>query len=262
MQAKKRLGQHFLIDRGAVARATKALAPSPGEAVLEIGPGRGAWTSSLIARAGHVTAIERDADLIPELRSCFGDALTLIHEDALVCDWNALRERVRPDAERWVLASNLPYNISKPICGRLVAERTTVERAVLMFQREVGDRLVAATGDRAYGALTVWTNLHFRIERLFDLRPGAFRPPPAVHSTVTSWVGRDDAPDDPTGAVVSAWLRHAFHAPRKTLANNLRRGLDRTALDALPEAWLAGRPGDRSPAEFLELAGHLGPPPG
>ena len=122
-----------------------------------------------------------------------------------------------------VIAGNLPYNISKPVAMKLVVERRFVLRAVLMFQREVADRLTAQPGTKAYGPLTVLAGRAYRIERLFDLAPGCFRPAPKVVSTVTRWMTRtDDALPDALVAPLRLALAAAFAHRRQTLQKNLR----------------------------------------
>ncbi len=257
MRAKKRFGQNFLVDRQILDRLSNALAPSKNEAVLEIGPGRGAWTERILGRIPRLLAIEKDRDLIPTLQERFGERLELIESDVLAINFTDLRKERRPDHKRWVVAGNLPYNISKPVCGMLVKEHHSIERAVLMFQKEVGERLTARPGDRVYAALSVWVGLHFEVERLFDVKPGSFRPSPSVQSTVTRWRPRQDAPPPQDSAIVSTLLRSAFHAPRKSLRNNLlRMPSDKSdrLLAALSAEQLKARPGTIPAEEYLRLA--------
>jgi 16S rRNA (adenine1518-N6/adenine1519-N6)-dimethyltransferase len=257
MRAKKRFGQNFLVDRQILDRLTEALSPTDEEAVLEIGPGRGAWTERILDRISRLVAIEKDRDLIPSLKSRFGVRLDLIERDVLGVDFTELRRERRPDHAGWVVAGNLPYNISKPVCGLLVEKRESIQRAVLMFQKEVGERLTARPGDRAYAALSVWVGLHFEIDRLFDVKPGSFRPAPSVQSTVTSWLPRQDAPEPEESAAVSKLLRSAFHAPRKSLRNNLLRmhpEIAKRLLDTLSDEQQKARPGTIDAGEYLSLS--------
>src|SRR5258706_4602813 len=216
-RARRRFGQNFLADAVTIRRIVEALAPSPSEMVLEIGPGRGSLTEALLQAVPAIVAVEIDRDLAALLRARFpSDRLRLVEDDVLDIALDALAPSLP-----LVVAGNLPYNISKPVAMKLVLERHAVGRAVLMFQREVADRLTASPGRRAYGPLTVLTGRAYRIERLFDVRPGAFRPRPSVVSTVTRWTPReDDALPPDLVAPLMAVLRAAFAHRRQTLQKN------------------------------------------
>ncbi len=225
---RRRFGQNFLADRSAVERIVSALDPRPGEAVVEIGPGRGALTGTLVARAGRIAAVEVDRDLAPLLRKRFDPArLLLVEADVLSLPLERVGSALGfPPGTRLVLAGNLPFNISKPVASKLVRERDNVARAVLTFQREVALRLTASHGTKAYGSLTVLAGAAFRIERLFDLPPSAFRPRPGVVSTVTSWLPRPpeefrDEEEQPLRNCLAVCFAHR----RRTLWNNLRSAL-------------------------------------
>ena len=235
-------------------RIVDGLAPRPDETVVEIGPGRGALTEELLARVPRVTAIELDRDLAALLAARFGpERLVLLARDVLDVELSALSPPL-------VVVGNLPYNVSKPVAMKLVGERTAIDRAVLMFQREVALRLLAAPGTPAYGPLTVLTGLAFRVERLFDLPPGAFRPKPAVVSTVTRWTrhGEERLPE-----AIEPWLRvvlrAAFSRRRQTLLRNLRSSLpggDAEASALLRSAGVDGslRAEVLAPEAFMALA--------
>jgi 16S rRNA (adenine1518-N6/adenine1519-N6)-dimethyltransferase len=219
---RKRFGQHFLTDAAAIQRIVAAAALAPSDEVIEIGPGRGALTAALLASRASITAIEIDRDLARALIDRYpGERLRLIEADVLDVDLSALA-----GAAELVLVGNLPYNISKPIAMKLVASRRVVRRAVLMFQREVALRLTAPPGSRAYGPLSVICGKAFGIEALFDLPPGAFRPPPEVRSTVTRWTRREavDLSDEAVGRL-RAVLAASFAHRRRTIHNNLRHAL-------------------------------------
>jgi 16S rRNA (adenine1518-N6/adenine1519-N6)-dimethyltransferase len=258
--AKRELGQNFLIDRRAPGRIVRALRIDDGAPVLEIGPGHGALTSLLIGAAGRVLAIEVDPELAERLRRRFDESrLHLVVGDVLQVDLGDALRSARLAESGLLIAGNLPYNISKPIVQRLVRERNRVDRAVLMFQREVAERLAAQPGGRAYGPMSVLAQLCFDIEILFHLPPGAFRPRPNVDSTVTRWSRRREfALDDETERRVRNVLAVCFSRRRRTLRNNLRAAFeDGPATDALlASAGLEGgrRPETLSPAEFLRLA--------
>jgi 16S rRNA (adenine1518-N6/adenine1519-N6)-dimethyltransferase len=251
--AGRRLGQNFLIDGTAVARIVEALAPLPGEAVLEIGPGRGALTGALIEAAGRITAVEIDEALSSALTRRFGEQqLSLIRQDILQVDLAGLRGDL-------VIAGNLPYNISKPVAMKMIAERERIDRAVLMFQKEVADRLSAEVGSRSYGPLTVLAGEAYLVTRLFDLPPDAFRPRPKVTSTVTHWQPRRDGMlDGKLEKGLRACLASSFARRRQTLRNNLRAALGsaQAADDLLDAAELDGslRAEAVPPAGFLRMA--------
>ena len=200
-----------------MTRIVDALAPRVDETVVEIGPGRGALTEEILGRVPRVTAIELDRDLCALLLARFGaERLQLVQADILDVDLTRLGNAL-------AIAGNLPYNVSKPVAMHLVRDRAAIDRAVLMFQREVADRLVAAPDTAAYGPLTVLAGLAFRIERVFDVPPGAFTPRPAVVSTVTRWTRApaDGLPSE-FEAPLRAVLRASFARRRQTLLRNLR----------------------------------------
>jgi len=237
---RKRFGQNFLVDASAIRRIVEALALAPGESILEIGPGRGALTEALLAAAPAIVAVELDRDLAAHLSAQHpADRLSLIQDDILDIPLSRLAT-----SGPLVIAGNLPYNISKPVAMKLVLERRFVSRAVLMFQREVAERLTAGPGTKAYGPLTVLAGRAYRIERLFDLAPGCFRPAPKVVSTVTRWTIREDGalPDALVPPLLKT-LTAAFAHRRRTLQKNLREhvaGGDAAARALLAAAGLDG----------------------
>ena len=257
---RRRLGQNFLVDRAAIARIVEALDPGPRDAVVEIGPGHGALTGPLIERAGRVVAVELDARLAAALRQRFGEEVLLLRTgDVLEHDLPALAaEAGRGTSARVLVVGNLPYSISKPVAMRLVAARHAVSRAVLMFQREVAERLTAEPCTASYGPLSVLCQLAYRIERCFDLPPSAFRPSPAVRSTVTRWSPREESTLAPAlEPRLRASLRACFARRRQTLRNNLRAALGAdTAAALLRQSGLAPtrRAEQLEAQEFVRLA--------
>jgi 16S rRNA (adenine1518-N6/adenine1519-N6)-dimethyltransferase len=236
MAAKRSLGQHFLVARGAIHRIVHALGLRPGEPLLEIGPGRGALTASLVDTVGRIAAVELDHELASALRHRFDPRrLVLIERDILKVDLGeVLRALDAPPGARLVIAGNLPYNISKPVAQKLIAERARIERGVLMFQREVAGRLTAGACGRGYGPLGILARRAFRVERLFDLPPRAFSPPPQVTSTVTRWCVRPGPLTREEERRLRCVLAACFARRRKTLRNNLLVALgDATRADAL-----------------------------
>jgi 16S rRNA (adenine1518-N6/adenine1519-N6)-dimethyltransferase len=221
MPPKSRLGQNFLVDAQASQRIAAALGDCSGRTVVEIGPGRGAISGILAARAAHVLAIELDRELAAALRGKLSpERITVVEQDVLEFDFAAAAAQA---GERLRVAGNLPYYITSPILLKLAASHAALELAVLMVQREVADRVTAAPGTRDYGLLSATVQMYGPVEQLFTLPPSAFSPPPQVHSTVFRWrfaprfseLGVDEA-----GFL--RFLRQAFAQKRKTLANNLR----------------------------------------
>ena len=182
VRAKRSLGQNFLVDPNIQRRIVAALDLTPDDEVLEIGPGTGALTRHLAARAGRVVAIEKDDELAAALQAEFTDAagVTIVHGDALEADLRAL---VR-DPGRVKIVGNIPYNITSPLIFHLLESGLSAERIVIMVQREVADRILAAPGEKAYGALSVGVRTVADVKRLFHVGRGAFRPVPDVDSTV------------------------------------------------------------------------------
>lgn len=266
MAAKRSLGQHFLICDRTVARIGRAVAPRPDEALLEIGPGRGALTADLLRRCDRMAAVELDATLGADLRTRIPeDRLVLLERDILRTPLRTVLQALgRADGERLVIAGNLPYNISKPIVQKLIRERDCVDRAVLMFQREVADRLTASPGNRRYAPLGVLAGFAFHIEPLFDVPPGCFSPPPRVHSTVTRWSMTDAARlSDDDEQRLRLVLVACFARRRRTLRNNLKSALgDESRVDELlASAEIDGslRAEALAPAAFSRLAARWDP---
>ncbi len=212
-RAKKSLGQHFLVDASAIRRIAEAV--PCGARVLEIGPGRGALTRPLLERASALALIEKDDALAAFWREHAGDRLTVWHADVLEILDEAVA-RFRPD---WIVG-NLPYNISGPLSAMLFAHRVAGGMA-LMYQREMGERILAGPGVRARGGLSVLARYHYAPVRLLTLPPGAFSPPPKVHSAVVLLTPHGHAPTCGYGALQRA-VRLGFAHRRKTLANNFR----------------------------------------
>lgn len=175
-RAKRSLGQHFLSDRRILERIADALGATPGDTVLEIGPGPGGLTEVLAAAAGKLVAIEKDAALVPGLRERI-PAATVVEADALEVDWHAV---AGPD---FLVAGNIPYNITSPLIDKALAPPRP-RRIVFLVQKEVADRVGAPPGGEAYGALSVGVQSVARAERLFTVPAGAFHPRPRVDSAV------------------------------------------------------------------------------
>ncbi|MGD0938366.1 MAG: 16S rRNA (adenine(1518)-N(6)/adenine(1519)-N(6))-dimethyltransferase RsmA [Terracidiphilus sp.] len=221
MPAKPKLGQNFLVDSSAIERIAASIGDLTGRTVVEVGPGRGAITEALAVRAGHLLAVELDHELAIGLRVHFpAERVTVIEQDVLDFDFAA----ASADAgERLLVVGNLPYGITSQILLKLAASHAAIDRAVLMVQREVADRVVAQPGSRDYGLLSVTVQMYGPAQQIFTLPPEAFSPPPDVHSTVFRW--RFAPRFDELGVERDRFLRfvrQCFAQKRKTLANNLR----------------------------------------
>jgi 16S rRNA (adenine1518-N6/adenine1519-N6)-dimethyltransferase len=230
-RARKRFGQHFLHDPVVIERIVGAIDPQPGERLVEIGPGLGAITLPVLDRAGELEAVEIDRDVIAALRvtSIPHGRLRLHEADVLSFDFATLRG----EGPRLRLIGNLPYNISTPLLFHLIEQRHHFADMHFMLQKEVVDRMAARAGDEDYGRLSVMLAPWLRIEPLFDIGPGAFRPPPRVHSTFVRLTPHDAPPftlTDP--ALYARVVAMAFSQRRKTLRNALRGTVDETTLTA------------------------------
>jgi 16S rRNA (adenine1518-N6/adenine1519-N6)-dimethyltransferase len=239
VRARRRFGQHFLEPVWA-DRLVAAIAAAPDDVFLEIGPGHGALTRPLARVARQIVAIEIDRDLAA---AEFPPNVRIVQGDVLDVDFDALLEGL-PRPIRVV--GNLPYNVASPILFRLLhgAEDGTLLRdATLMLQREVADRLLAEPGGAHYGAMSIQVQLLADVERVLNLPPGAFRPPPKVHSTVVHLRFRPPRVDVGTRAVFERVVRGLFLQRRKTLANAIKPVADsfgRSASEVLERARLDG----------------------
>ncbi len=232
IRAKRRLGQHFLLDLNLCRRIVRAAGDIGGRTVVEIGPGPGGLTRSLLeTEVARVIAIERDPrciDALSELSDRYGDRLHVLAGDALDVDMSSLAAD-----GRIAIVANLPYNIATPLLIGWLRTVDSISGMTLMFQKEVAERITAAPGNGAYGRLSIITQWLCEAVRAFDVAPTAFVPPPRVTSTVVNLVPRD-APLAPADmAALEAVTAAAFGRRRKML---------RSALGGLvedPEAFLA-----------------------
>lgn len=216
-RTKKRFGQHFLHDQSVIAKIINAAKLDETRRVIEIGPGLGVLTDQLLPRAAHVDVMEIDRDLIerlqqrnePKLSVHAGDVLKLVWEDLFT-------------AGPYIMVANLPYNISSQVVFKMIEHRQMFDHMVLMFQREVGERLAAAPGSKDYGILSVLTQLWFDIKLVTLVKPGAFNPPPKVDSIVLFFQRRDVPKVDPVDeGLFRRVVKGAFTQRRKTLRNSL-----------------------------------------
>jgi len=254
LSARKALGQHFLLDLNLTARIAALAAPLAGVNVIEVGPGPGGLTRALLASpAASVTAVEIDRRAIAaleEMRGAVGPRLRVVAADAIGLDYRALVPAPR------VVVANLPYNIATPLLLGWLREAAAFERLVLMFQREVADRLCAAPGSPAYGRLAVLTQFLCRVERALVLPPEAFTPPPKVFSAVVVLEPHAEQPAPALRAALERLTGAAFGQRRKMLRGALR---DLGGEMLLRDAEIAGtrRAESLEIAEFVHLAGRL-----
>jgi 16S rRNA (adenine1518-N6/adenine1519-N6)-dimethyltransferase len=232
-KGKPKLGQHFLRDQAAVTKIVEALGDISQSTVLEIGPGPGTLTGLLAKRAGRLIAVEVDRVLAAQLSMAYALAPTVevIQADILSIDFDTLFAprpgTVRPGIQRAPdkvrVVGNLPYYITSDILLHLFAFQQYFDRAVIMVQREVADRLVAKPGGSEYGLLSATAQLYARVEKLFELPPDAFNPPPKVHSAVIRLTMEPKTEQLGVSAPeMIAFFKLAFAQKRKTLGNNLK----------------------------------------
>jgi 16S rRNA (adenine1518-N6/adenine1519-N6)-dimethyltransferase len=254
MAVRKRFGQHFLHDPHVIRRIVEAVAPASGERIVEVGPGRGALTWSLLERAKDLDVIEIDRDLAASLEA---DARASSHvrvhvENVLDTDF----VRLRGDGPPLRIVGNLPYNISTPLLFRLLSQRAAIADMHFMLQKEVVDRMAAAPGGKEYGRLTVMLAAYAEVASLFDVGPGAFQPRPKVWSAIV----RLRPSPEPRFAIGSdsglkSLVTAAFSHRRKTLRNGLKGLLTAEDIETCgidPQL----RPETLAPAQFGRLAAH------
>jgi 16S rRNA (adenine1518-N6/adenine1519-N6)-dimethyltransferase len=218
--AKKQFGQHFLADTHYVDKIVMAVSPKAGDRLVEIGPGQGAITFPLLRKHPELTVIEFDRDLIAPLTAAAAPLgqLTIIHRDVLQVNFSELAE----PGKQIRLVGNLPYNISSPILFHALDHAAAISDMTFMLQKEVVDRMAAEPGSKVYGRLSVMLQAYCRVDSLFIVPPGAFRPPPKVDSAVARLVPHDPATvgiNDRTR--FAEVVRAAFGQRRKTLRNAL-----------------------------------------
>jgi 16S rRNA (adenine1518-N6/adenine1519-N6)-dimethyltransferase len=264
---KPKLGQHFLNDPAAAIRIVESLGDLLQSTVLEIGPGRGALTRLLAKRARRVIAVEKDRVLAAQLRMHFSLApnVEIIEGDILAIDLDSLfgpkpgstRPGMDLEPQKIRVIGNLPYFITSDILLRLFEYRKYFELLILMVQKEVADRLTAKPGSKEYGLLSATAQLYTKVERLLTLPPGAFSPPPRVHSSVV----RMEPSTRLSQLAVDeeefiSFLKLSFGQKRKTLWNNLKARYSSDDLDrALEKAKV--KPAVRAEALSLETSAQI-----
>jgi 16S rRNA (adenine1518-N6/adenine1519-N6)-dimethyltransferase len=270
-QRKPKLGQNFLTDHSAAQRIVDALGDISNRTVIEIGPGRGVLTDLLVRRARKVIGIELDHILAAQMRMRYATLsnVEILESDFVTVEWVSMVGRrpgplhdLRPTQPETVdVVGNIPYYVTTDIVLRLLREHQSIGRAVIMVQREVADRIAATPGSRDYGLLSATVQLFARVDKLFTLPPGAFDPPPEVHSSVvrlTMAPRSEEFKVDPEAFV--EMLKVAFAQKRKTLVNNLKGNYGDRATAALkaasvrPDARAEALPLEKMAAIFRSLA--------
>ncbi len=245
--ARKSLGQHFLLDRNLCDRIARAAGEIAGREVLEIGPGPGGLTRSLLARgAARVIAIERDSRCLAaleELSAAAPGRLTIVDADAIAFDEAAILTGPTP------VVANLPYNIATVLLLKWLGRLPLFERFTLMFQKEVAERLAAGPGGKTYGRLSVMTQWRAEVACLFDIKARAFTPPPKVTSTLVRIEPRAEPLAPAPHATLERLVAAAFGQRRKMLRSSLKQ------VTARPEALLmAAEVAPTARAEELDIA--------
>ncbi len=213
---RKRFGQHFLHDPAVISRILANFAVRADETLVEIGPGPGVLTDALAKTAASLIALEIDRDLAAALQRRYQeqDHVSILNQDALKTDFTSLAKRYR-------LVGNLPYNISTPLLFQLGSARANIIDAHFMLQKEVVDRMAAAPGSKTYGRLSVMIQSQWQVDALFDIGPGAFKPPPKVVSAMVRLSPQDDHNDIVGEPLFHDVVKAAFAMRRKTLRNTL-----------------------------------------
>ena len=226
LRARKRFGQNFLVDKGVIQKIIGSFSINPGDYIIEIGPGRGALTQPLSDSRCDLTLIEIDRDLATDLAVRFPNAV-LVNQDVMTIDFNlfAKESLIR-------IIGNLPYNISTPLLFKLFDSGEHIRDMHFMLQREVVDRMTAKPSTKAYGRLSVMTQLHCNTEKLFEVPPEAFSPRPKVQSAIIRLTPKKRA-TDVDSQLLESILVQAFSMRRKTIRNALRKFLTVDELESL-----------------------------
>lgn len=219
---RKRFGQHFLTDQGIIEGIVQAIAPRPGQAVVEIGPGLAALTQPLVERLGNLTVIELDRDLARQLRE--HPQLSVVESDILKVDIHALARDTCAPGQKLRVVGNLPYNISTPILFHLLDAVDVIEDQHFMLQKEVIDRMVASPATSDYGRLSVMLQWRYAMENVLFVPPQSFDPPPRVDSAVVRMVPHA-APAVLEVKLLSELVQVAFSQRRKLLRHTLGQWL-------------------------------------
>ena len=251
--ARKRFGQHFLSDGGIVDSIVQAIAPQPGQRMVEIGPGLAALTQPLVERLGHLTVIELDRDLAQRLRS--HGQLTVIESDVLRVDFSQMEAHPSQAPGKWRVVGNLPYNISTPILFHLLGYVDCIEDQHFMLQKEVIDRMVASPSTSAYGRLSVMLQWRYAMEDVLFVPPESFDPPPRVDSAVVRMVPHA-VPAAVDVRLLSELVQVAFSQRRKLIRPTRGRWLTEKNIAGTFD--VQRRAEEVPVAQYLELALQIG----
>lgn len=250
----KKFSQNFLTNPFYQRKIIDSLHIVSTDIVLEIGPGKGALTQHIIdARPRRIIAVEIDERWVNLLNEKFGDSIEIIRQDILKIDLNSLINK----AQRIKVVGNLPYHITSPILFHLIDSFHLIERAVLMMQKEVAQRLSAKPNSKDYGILSVITQAYAQVEYLLEIKRGNFFPVPNVDSAVVALNFYKEISDLADPILFRKIVRGTFNFRRKTLKNSLSRIFDKPFVNSLDETTLAKRPEQLTVEEFKQLTNQL-----
>ena len=252
---KKSLGQNFLHDANVAQKIVRSFNPSPADTVVEIGPGKGVLTALLLETLPHITVVELDNQLVPELQERFGEKITIVHDDILNVNLNSLLSS--PEKKMRVLG-NIPYYITSPILFHIVDHRTIVKDFIVMMQTEVAQRLVATPRTKDYGILSVFLQYYCTPKMLFAVSKNSFYPIPQVSSAIVHLDFEQPFSRQASNeAVFRKIVRGTFGKRRKTLRNGLRSlNISLEELEKLTVN-LELRPEELHVGDFVTLANEL-----
>ena len=248
IQARRRFGQNFLIEKSTIARIIESLKISPLDSVIEIGPGKGALTERLVESQCNLTLIEIDRDLVDTLKRKY-HGLSIVNEDVLKVDFSSFFG-IEPKR----IIGNLPYNISTPLLFKLSRVNEWVIDMHVMLQKEVAERIVSESSKKEYGRLSVSIQLLWEVTKLFDVSPTAFSPQPKVNSSFICLKPKKKINFDRD--LMNQLLTSAFSARRKTLKNALRDYLNESELRSI-DIDPGSRPENLIPEDFIRCVNFL-----
>ncbi|MDD5030058.1 MAG: 16S rRNA (adenine(1518)-N(6)/adenine(1519)-N(6))-dimethyltransferase RsmA [Rhodoferax sp.] len=248
--ARRRFGQHFLVDDAIIDAIVTAIAPQPGQTMVEIGPGLAALTLPLLAHIGHLSVIELDRDLAQRLRA--DQRLDVIESDVLKVDFTQVAQAL--SATKLRVVGNLPYNISTPILFHLLAHVAVIQDQHFMLQKEVIERMVAQPASAAYGRLSVMLQWRYAMENVLAVPPASFDPPPRVESAVVRMVPHAQPPavNQP---LLGELVKVAFSQRRKLLRHTLGRWLQEKKFSGTFD--VQRRAEEVATGEYVQLAQNL-----
>ena len=248
IQARRRFGQNFLIEKSTIARIIESLKISPQDSVIEIGPGKGALTERLVESRCDLTLIEIDRDLVDTLKKKY-QGLSIVNEDVLKVDFSSFFG-IEPKR----IIGNLPYNISTPLLFKLSRVNEWIIDMHVMLQKEVAERIVSESSRKEYGRLSVSIQLLWEVTKLFDVSPTAFSPQPKVNSSFICLKPKKKINFDRD--LMNQLLTSAFSARRKTLKNALRNYLNESELRSI-DIDPGSRPENLIPEDFIRCVNFL-----